>query len=423
MAGEPQCGWRAILSGAAADRAFTAIDLIAESIARQSSGERDYSLAGGQAGFALLYAMLARARGDTEAAVLARRCLDRAVETVATEGTETSFWHGFPGVAWASDLLGRLLDDPDEEGNDDVDAVVAEIVARPGLWPSLNDLVFGLTGAGVYALERLQRPAAVLALRRIVQHLDDTARYDEDGVYWWRPSDTLPADIQDGYPDGVADLGVAHGVGGAIAFLGALCAAGIEEVTAHRLLEGAVNWLRTQAIPAESGPTFPPFVAPEAAPQPARTAWCYGDAGIAAALLVAARGAGEPTWEKEAIALACRASERPDDDTQVEYAGFCHGAAGLAHIYNRMYQATGEPQLERAARHWVERTLEFWRDDTAERDRLRAAGDEDVWLGIELLEGEAGTALVLLAAATDVEPIWDRMFLVSARPVPLLADR
>ena len=36
------------------------------------------------------------------------------------------------------------------------------------------------------------------------------------------------------------------------------------------------------------------------------------------------------------------------------------------------------------------------------------------WTGIDLVEGAAGVALVLLAATTSVEPLWDRMFLVSA---------
>jgi hypothetical protein len=40
------------------------------------------------------------------------------------------------------------------------------------------------------------------------------------------------------------------------------------------------------------------------------------------------------------------------------------------------------------------------------------------WTGIGLLEGAAGIALVLAAATTSLEPVWDRMFLVSA-PRPL----
>jgi hypothetical protein len=134
---------------------------------------------------------------------------------------------------------------------------------------------------------------------------------------------------------------------------------------------------------------------------------------------------GDAGWEQTAVALACRAAERPASETGVVNANFCHGAAGLAHLYNRMYQATGEPKLGRAALYWLERTLGFYR-------RARDAGGTWVqgnwepgqrerwtWTGIELVEGASGVALVLLAAATSVEPTWDRMFLVSApKPDP-----
>jgi hypothetical protein len=180
-----------------------------------------------------------------------------------------------------------------------------------------------------------------------------------------------------------------------------------------------------QSVPTEAGPTFPVWVAPAFQPSPARCAWCYGDPGIAAALLLAARGVGDAGWEQTAVALACRAAERPASESGVVNANFCHGAAGLAHLYNRMYQATGEPELGRAALYWLERTLGFYR-------RARDAGGTWVqgnwdpgqrerwtWTGIELVEGAAGVALVLLAAATSVEPTWDRMFLVSApKPDP-----
>jgi lantibiotic biosynthesis protein len=120
-----------------------------------------------------------------------------------------------------------------------------------------------------------------------------------------------------------------------------------------------------------------------------------------------------------AVALACRAAERPASETGVVNACFCHGAAGLAHVYNRMYQATGERTLGRAALYWLERTLGFYclareaggswvqgNSDPAQRERW-------TWSGVELVDGVVGVALVLLAAATSVEPAWDRMFLVS----------
>jgi lantibiotic modifying enzyme len=126
------------------------------------------------------------------------------------------------------------------------------------------------------------------------------------------------------------------------------------------------------------------------------------------------------------VALACRAAERPEAETKVVDAGFCHGTAGLAHLYNRMYQATGEPRLGRAAVHWLERTLE-WCRLAEDGGGWWVAGSADPrqgpWTGIDLVHGAAGIALVLLAAATPVEPVWDRMFLLSAPRGPEVHSR
>src|SRR5215212_5216027 len=88
-AGAAGC-WRPILLGTAAQQALQAVDAIAESITSITSipavpGERDPSLGRGQAGLALLYAWLARTGRMPEADVLARRCLDQAIEAVSTQ--------------------------------------------------------------------------------------------------------------------------------------------------------------------------------------------------------------------------------------------------------------------------------------------------------------------------------------------------
>jgi hypothetical protein len=140
-------------------------------------------------------------------------------------------------------------------------------------------------------------------------------------------------------------------------------------------------------------------------PEPSRSAWCYGDPGIAAALLGAARSVGETAWEKEALAIARRAAERPPDGTGVRDAGLCHGAAGLGHLFNRMFQATGDERLGKASRFWLERTLEM-------RERPSEHSDRGI------LEGVAGIALALLAAVSSTPPEWDRMLLVSVRSRP-----
>jgi hypothetical protein len=136
-------------------------------------------------------------------------------------------------------------------------------------------------------------------------------------------------------------------------------------------------------------------------------------------LLVAARSVNEREWEREALAIARRAAGRAHDSAGVKDAALCHGAAGLGHIFNRFFQATGEDLFREAACGWFERALEMKRARNGicgfsayrrERDGKEYWEDE-----AGILEGAAGIALALLAAATEIEPAWDRMLLLSLR--------
>ena len=113
---------------------------------------------------------------------------------------------------------------------------------------------------------------------------------------------------------------------------------------------------------APAGPGRYPAWQPSDAPGPPaslRLAWCYGDLGVAAALLGAglhAVRAGLARRGPGARARVRGALRRRGD----RHAGLCHGAAGIAHLLNRMAQATGDAALEDAAR-------------ALDRSRVRAA--------------------------------------------------
>jgi hypothetical protein len=129
-----------------------------------------------------------------------------------------------------------------------------------------------------------------------------------------------------------------------------------------------------------------------------RSAWCYGDPGIAVALLAAARALGDSTLWSETVSIARRSAARPAAETEVSDAGLCHGSGGLGDIFNCLYQATGEHGLELAARFWLDETASY----------LEAGIDQDPCL----LQGRAGAFLALLAAVGDHEPLWSRPLLV-----------
>jgi hypothetical protein len=182
------------------------------------------------------------------------------------------------------------------------------------------------------------------------------------------------------------------------------------------LLTEAVGWLLAQRLPDGERSCFPTFVAAGHSPEPARTAWCYGDPGIAAVLLIAAQATGSAEWQATALDLARTAAGREAAEARVRDAGLCHGAAGLAHLFNRMHQATGDAALGEAARDWFHRALDM-RDPergVAGFPALMPGPGSPQWVADPgLLMGSTGVGLALLAAIGTVEPAWDRVLMLS----------
>lgn len=407
--------WFPVLEGADAERALQAARDIGHDLAARPVAEGNAGVAAGSAGLALFHAAAADALGDAALAAACERALSAAFDAAATLPMGPSLYSGITGVAWAANRLAP------GEGEDDpfavVDALLAERAALSP-WPDHYDLVSGIVGMGVYALERLPRPASRRTLELIVDRLEETARALPGGVAWHTAHALLPGHQRPSAPDGLYNLGVAHGVPGVIALLGLMHGAGIERARTARLLERAVHWLLAQRLPEGAGARMPFHYFPGRPAAPARTAWCYGDPGVAAALLVAARGAGEPAWEREALALARHAADRPAEACGIIDAGLCHGAAGVAHLYNRMHQETGDERLRAAAREWVLRALELRRPGQGVGGFLSHEPVSDAasgWVAAPgILTGAAGIGLALVSAALPVPAEWDALLL--ARP-------
>jgi lantibiotic biosynthesis protein len=405
--------WHPILSGSLAEDALTTIAEIVAALPAPGYEALDASLSGGVAGLAILCGYLAKS--DYDDGENAEQFLEQAVQTLTEEPLGPSFYVGFTGVAWAiAHLREQLFEADDEDPNEEVDQALQEYLSR---WKGDYDLVNGLVGIGVYALKRLPRPAARDILESVVTLLSETAEYGPEGVTWFTESARITPRQRESYPEGYYNLGVAHGVPGVIAFLGEVCAAGIALDRAAPLLEGAVAWLLHRKLPDSAKGLFSSWVAPGVQQNEFRIAWCYGGAGVAAALLHAGRCVERPDWEREALDIARRVALRAREKSDMADTGLCHGTAGLGHIFNRIFQATGDEFFKEAARFWFQRTLELKRPGqgiggyTALFLDEQGESIEEPWPG--LLVGATGIALALLAAVNTVSPAWDQMLLLS----------
>jgi len=410
--------WQPLLDGELQAAALTAAAEIADEL-RTRAGElvHEGSLACGQAGLATTLAYLDQAlpgRGYGEAAAAQ---LDAALDYMSAVPIPPGLYGGFSGIAWAASRIDRMAGrSNDGEEFAEIDDLLLDMLSATS-WDRHYDLIDGLAGLGVYALERLPHPKAYECLTRIVEHLDRWAERSPSGVTWRTPVELLPGPSRAMRPQGEYNLGMAHGAPGAIALLAQASAAGVAADAAARLVDGAVPWLLAQRLPNSPGASFEYETGFGDSQGPSRSAWCYGDPGVAAALLCAARCRGNSQWEREAIELAVAAANRPEPEMQIADAGFCHGWAGLAHVFNRLYQTSGEPQLAEAARRFCQRTLAARHADRGIAGYAAWLGDSDGKWGWRdeagLLEGAAGVALGLAAAASDVPPLWDSVLLIS----------
>jgi lantibiotic modifying enzyme len=409
-----------------ARRCWAVIDEIEQGLSGDGQGDMSgdvHSLSGGSAGLAVFFAYLDAARGGSgPAADRALEALGRSIDALGETVLPPSLYSGFSGIGWAVEHLTRRFYEADEDLCSAIDEGLWELLSIPG--QRLNfELIAGLSGYGVYLAERLSNPAASLVpaalLGRIVDLLEESAEESEDGLTWRTLPEWLPPWQRETMPGGCYNLGVAHGVPGVLGMLAAARREGFEDPRLPRLAEGLVRWLLGRRRGRDDS-VFPSVWVPGRPADPTRTAWCYGDPGIAAVLLSAARSFGRADWETEALDLARLSARRSEQAAQTVDAGLCHGTAGLAHLFNRFYQATGDPELGEAALAWTRRTLDIRRPGegiAGYRSYLPSEKSDGGWSTQPgLLIGAAGVGLALLAAVSEVEPAWDRMLLTAIPP-------
>jgi lantibiotic biosynthesis protein len=235
---------------------------------------------------------------------------------------------------------------------------------------------------------------------------------------WLTPASQLPSWQRQLCPNGHYNLGLAHGVPGLLPMLARACAIPETRVQAWELLLGAGRWLAAQQQRDATGCWFPHWLAAEVEPEPGWVAWCYGSLGAATAWLDAARRTGQRDWERAALAMLRRIAQIPVAEASVRSdAALCHGAAGNAHIFNRLYQATDEVVFQAAALRWYAHTLALRVPGTGlagfQRWMPSESGKPDWKSSTGFLDGVAGIGLALLAACTEDEPQWDSLLAVA----------
>lgn len=409
---DPREGWVPILDGELLRRARESVFEIAEGLSGERLEHADY--ANGEAGAGLFFAHLAQMTQEERFFRIAAERLEAAVDQGPEEDAGVGFMHGHAGIAWACCMVTALLgEQADGETTAELDDFLRELLALDP-WPGTYDLTSGLCGIGVYGLDHPDRRIRRDLVRGVVDRLAGWAEPWGEGVTWR----TLERDatVQGVRLGGdYIDLGVAHGVGGVLGFLGRAARDLEPDPRATVLMAPAIAGLLTAARWSHPESVFPGLTRIDAPGdgKGCRAAWCYGDPGLACVLLAAGGPSPDGLWTKAAHDLLVRTMKRSTEETGVVDATVCHGTAGLAHLFNRAFQATRRPSFALAAQRWFAATLEM------RVPGARFGGFRNWWPEVGewhsdggLLTGSAGIGLALLAATSDVEPTWDRPLLI-----------
>jgi hypothetical protein len=298
---------------------------------------------------------------------------------------------------------------------DAVDAVVVRWVEE---YPEDHDvdLPRGILGLGVYGLCHPSPAIAHKVVSGVLRTIDARLDRTEEGSFI-RLADTpyrrgtAPTDI------GHRDMGMAHGNAGLLAFLSvASLLPGTDGATAAKLQREILAWLPRQRSLVE-GAVFPQSV--ETRYRATRSAWCYGDPGVALALFLAADAlhasggdAASVAEAQEAIRLATQAATavrlRRADQLGIHDACLCHGSAGLAYFAQRMRARLGGDEWTEFGARWCADILR-----RAAEGPLQYLFPPGMRTNPSFLEGDLGAALVLLYAATGRRPIWEELMLTA----------
>lgn len=199
------------------------------------------------------------------------------------------------------------------------------------------------------------------------------------------------------------NIGLAHGVISILKFCLECYSKGICEIESYSLAKEIIRYIKcNQNLNTEFCYFSNIIVDNEPKSGISRLAWCYGDLTIAYILFQCARRFSNKELEAYSLEIFDHSMKRITvDKTFVRDAGICHGAAGIAHIYHKMWFFTNDESFGNACDFWIGQILNLDKfDDNISGYKSFYAPTKTYRSSSGLLDGSTGIGLVLLSYLT-----------------------
>lgn len=396
-----------------------------------------HSLSQGYAGLALLCGYLDVCFPEEKWDLKAREHLQLAARAAEVfSELPLGLFSGLSGLAFAAWQLSRggsrypiLLNSLDRSICIRTIAAARDLRGRRGVSSGKFDAISGLSGVGAYLLCRRDEPRMRMALSSVLAGLVDLLSEGDDLPRWYTPAHLLGDEkTREFCPHGNLNFGLAHGVPAPLALLSLAHTAGISSPGLAEVIAHTADWLCETRFDDAWGINWPvvlPLLQTDmanggrlevpgvrSADGPSRCAWCYGSPGIARALWLAGEALDREDYRELAISAMKAVFLRPINVRRIDSPTFCHGVSGLLAIALRFSHDMGGAAFSDEIGALVQQLLDSYRPESLLGFRHIETRDNEMDHP-GLLEGAPGVALALLASATNAEPAWDRLFLLS----------
>jgi hypothetical protein len=205
------------------------------------------------------------------------------------------------------------------------------------------------------------------------------------------------------------NLGIAHGITSILKNATDCYKKGIQKTKSKAIALSIINYLIKNKNNDISSSYFPYFVGNlKSENQFSRLSWCYGDLGISYILYQSSIVFNKDKIANFAMNVLIHTTKRvSEEETNIVDAGICHGSAGVAHIYNKMWHKTQNPIFKEAMEHWILKTIEYAisKNNMVNYNSYNPTSKKSK-LNYSLLEGSAGVGLVLQSYLTG-DFTWD----------------
>lgn len=391
------------------------IKIIATEIHKKKDEVQGAGLLSGKAGVTLMYAYLSKVFPAAYLEIT-MDYLDELADCLANDKLQYSMSYGVAGIAFVFQHLRNigLLNADDDLNLSELDAFIDHGLDHDfnsGNWDPLH----GITGLGIYFLERNKETGEKKYLEKVIDLLADMSTPVGEHRVWMTPA-------YKSYHNDNFNFGMAHGMPGVISFLAQVYERGIRQTKIEKMIASCIPFLLQYEYSDNPVYCFPTSIDVNQKNDTAtesRLAWCYGDLGMAIALIHCGKALQNDNWKSKGIEIAQKTTRRTFENSLCADAPFCHGSSGLVHQYHRLYQLTRQKVFKDASEKWLDITMQHFYSPGEFVGGYYSNSfneDEKSYQPVSqfgLLDGAAGISLVYLSYFFNVKPDWDIIFLTN----------